>query len=169
MSLHDLQIQNNTEPIIVGILILFAGYFLLKMRRWLKRYGQVKLLRRANSVKRLKKMRWDAFEELCMLLFQKEGWHVLGNEKKGADGGVDLWMKRRMKRAIVQCKRYDDAMVTIKVIREMYGLMHEYDVNEVYIVTSSRFTKECYRFSEGKPIVLIDGEKLVRMVRKYSG
>jgi restriction system protein len=113
-------------------------------------------------------MSWEAFEELCMIVFQKQGWRVLGNEKKGADGGVDLWMKRRMRRAIVQCKRYEDAMVTVKVIREMYGLMHEYDVHEVYVVTSSRFTKECYRFVKDKPIVLIDGERLVSMIRKYS-
>jgi len=45
--------------------------------------------------------------------------------------------------------------------------MHEYDVHEVYIVTSSRFTKECYRFAKDKPIVLIDGEKLMGMIRKY--
>lgn len=168
MNHPHLTTYTATEPIIVGILIFFAGYFFLTARRWVRRYAQERLLRRAKSVKRLKRMSWEAFEELCMIVFQKQGWRVLGNEKKGADGGVDLWMKRRMRRAIVQCKRYEDAMVTVKVIREMYGLMHEYDVHEVYVVTSSRFTKECYRFAKDKPIVLIDGERLVSMIRKYS-
>jgi len=68
--------------------------------------------------------------------------------------------------AIVQCKRYEDAMVTIKVIREMYGLMYEYDVDEVYIVTTSRFTKECYAFSKEKNITLIDGERLVENISR---
>jgi len=105
---------------------------------------------------------------LCMELFEKQGWKVEGNEKKGADGGVDIWMEKRSlgkkTSAIVQCKRYDDALVTIKVIREMYGLMYEYDVDKAYVVTSNRFTKECYKFIEEKNIVLIDGEKLVQMI-----
>jgi len=108
-----------------------------------------------------------------MELFSKMGWTVLGNEKKGADGGVDIWMQKKSftKKnisAIVQCKRYDDALVTIKVIREMYGLMHEHNVDEVYVVTSNRFTKECFPFSEGKKMTLIDGESLVKLIHKYS-
>jgi restriction endonuclease Mrr len=46
----------------------------------------------------------------------------------------------------------------------MYGLMYEYGVDEVYIVTTSRFTKECYSFVEEKKIVLIDGNTLVKMI-----
>ena len=104
-----------------------------------------------------------------MELFAKQGWKVLGNEKKGADGGVDIWMKKRSLTknnisAIVQCKRYDDALVTIKVVREMYGLLHEHNVDKVYIVTTSRFTKECYKFIEGKNMILINGEELVKMI-----
>ena len=64
----------------------------------------------------------------------------------------------------MQCKRYDEALVTIKVIREMYGLMYEYDVDEVYVVTSNRFTKECHKFVEDKDMTLIDGEALLKMM-----
>ena len=131
------------------------------------------MLKRNRTLKKLKRLPWDDFELLTMELFSTMGWSVLGNEKKGADGGVDLWMKKssftkKNISAIVQCKRYDDALVTIKVIREMYGLMHEYEAHEVYIVTTSRFTKECYPFTEGKKITLIDGESLVSLIRKYG-
>jgi len=44
--------------------------------------------------------------------------------------------------------------------------MHEYEVDEVYIVTTSRFTKECYHFIEGKKIILIDGERLVKIIQR---
>ena len=153
----------------ITILIIFFFYFLFKIRVFLKNLGGKSLLRRNRTLKKLKRLSWDDFELLCMELFREKGWKVLGNEKKGADGGVDIWMQKRsiMKRkisAIVQCKRYDDAMVTIKVIREMYGLMYEYDVDKIYIVTTSRFTKECYKFIEGKNIELIDGNKLVQMI-----
>ncbi len=159
--------NTESEAIVVGIFLFFAALFFWKLIGLMRSYSADKLLRKSRSIKRIKKLSWESFEELCKVLFEKQGWHVLGNEKKGADGGVDLWMKRRMRSAIVQCKRYDDAMVTIKVIREMYGLMHEYGVDEAYVVTSSRFTKECYRFVKDKPITLIDGENLLSLVKKY--
>ena len=153
----------------IAILIILFFYFLFKIRSFFKNLGNKSLLKRNRTLKKLKRLSWDDFELLCMELFSKNGWKVLGNKKKGADGGVDIWMQKKsiMKRktsAIVQCKRYDDALVTIKVLREMYGLMHEHDVDEAYIVTTSRFTKECYKFVEGKNIELIDGNKLVQMI-----
>ncbi len=153
----------------IAILVILFFYFLFKIRSFFKNLGNKSLLKRNRTLKKLKRLSWDDFELLCMELFSKNGWKVLGNEKKGADGGVDIWMQKKpiMKRktsAIVQCKRYDDALVTIKVIREMYGLMHEHDVDKAYIVTTSRFTKECYKFVAGKNIELIDGNQLVQMI-----
>jgi len=151
-----------------AILLFFFFYFLWKSKQFFTAFGDKSLLKRNWSMKRLKKLSWEDFELLCMELFAQKGWKVKGNEKKGADGGVDIWMQKRSlgKRtsAIVQCKRYDDALVTIKVIREMYGLMHEHNVDVAYIVTSNRFTKECYKFIEEKNIVLIDGEKLLQLI-----
>jgi len=153
----------------IAILIILFFYFLFKIRSFFKNLGNKSLLKRNRTLKKLKRLSWDDFELFCMELFEQNGWKVKGNDKKGADGGIDIWMQKKsiIKRstsAIVQCKRYDDAMVTIKVLREMYGLMYEHDVDEAYIVTTSRFTKECYKFVEGKNIELIDGNKLVQMI-----
>jgi len=158
-----LQIQS------VAVLVILFLYFLYKLRGCYKKLRNRSLLGRNRTLKKLKRLSWDDFELLCMELFAKQGWKVLGNEKKGADGGVDIWMKKtsftkKNSSAIVQCKRYDDALVTIKVLREMYGLMHEYDVDAAYIVTTNRFTKECYKFIEGKNMILINGEELVKMI-----
>ncbi len=153
----------------IAILIILFFYFLFKIRSFFKNLGNKSLLKRNRTLKKLKRLSWDDFELFCMELFEQNGWKVKGNDKKGADGGIDIWMQKKsiIKRstsAIVQCKRYDDAMVTIKVLREMYGLMYEHDIDEAYIVTTSRFTKECYKFVEGKNIELIDGNKLVQMI-----
>ena len=157
----------------MAILIIFLVYFIVKIGGLFRNIKNKSLLKRYRTLKKLKKLSWDDFERLCMELFSKQGWNVLGNEKKGADGGVDIWMKKntflkQKHSAIVQCKRYDDAMVTIKVVREMYGLMHEYDVSEAYIVTTSRFTKECYKFVVAKQMHLIDGETLIKMIHQSS-
>ena len=157
----------------IALLVLFLLVFIYKIVSLWKSFKNRSLLKRNRTLKKLKRLSWDDFELLCMELFSKMGWKVLGNEKKGADGGVDIWMQKKSFtkkniKAIVQCKRYDDALVTIKVIREMYGLMYEYDVDEVYVVTSNRFTRECYPFAEGKKMTLIDGEHLVKLITKYG-
>lgn len=157
---------------LLTLLALFILVFFYKLSALYQRFRNQSLLKKNRTLKKLKKLSWDDFELLNMELFSKMGWQVLGNEKKGADGGVDIWMKKtsftkKNISAIVQCKRYDNALVTIKVIREMYGLMHEYDADEVYVVTTSRFTRECYPFTEDKKITLIDGESLVKLITKY--
>ena len=153
----------------IAILVILFFYLLFKIMLFFNNLGNKSLLKRNKTLKKLKRLSWDDFELLCMELFENNGWSVKGNDQKGADGGVDIWMHKtsimkRKRSAIVQCKRYDDALVTIKVLREMYGLMHEHNVDEVYIVTTSRFTKECYKFVEEKNIVMIDGNKLVEMI-----
>jgi len=157
----------------IAILSIFTILFFYKMIAIIRRFRSKSLLARNRTLKKLKRLSWEDFELLTMELFEREGWSVKGNEKKGADGGVDIWMQKKSWhkkniRAIVQCKRYEDAIVTIKVIREMYGLMHEYEVDEVYIVTTSRFTKECYVFSSKKHIMLIDGVKLLKLIHKIK-
>jgi len=152
----------------LAILFIFFFYFSWKIWAFFKYFAKRSLLKRNRTLKKLKHLSWDNFELLCMELFEQKGWKVKGNEKKGADGGVDIWMQKKSlgkkTSAIVQCKRYGDALVTIKVLREMYGLMHAHDVDVAYIVTSNRFTKECNKFIEDKNMVLIDGEKLIQMI-----
>jgi len=152
----------------IAILLLFFAYFTIKIFIFIKFHSKKNLLKKNRTLKKLKKLSWDDFELLCMELFEKQGWKVKGNSKKGADGGVDIWMSKTYfnskSTAIVQCKRYDTTRVTIKVIREMYGLMYEYDANKVFIVTTSSFTKECYNFVKEKNIELINGAKLVKMI-----
>jgi restriction system protein len=147
-----------------AILLLFGMILLWKVGEKLFLSSSKRFLRRYRTIKKLKKLTWDEFEHLCRILFEEEGWKVRENVQKGADGGVDLWMKKRGKEAIVQCKKYEDAKVTIKVIREMYGLMHEYGVDKVFVITTSEFTKECYRFSEEKEIELINGKMLTAQI-----
>lgn len=164
-------ISLETESL--ALLLFFTCLFIYQILKLWKRVRNRSLLSKNRTLKKLKRLSWDDFELLTMELFKKKGWNVKGNEKKGADGGVDVWIEKtsftkKNISAIVQCKRYDDALVTIKVIREMFGLMHEYEVDEVYIVTTSRFTKECYHFIEGKKITLIDGVTLVKMIKKMT-
>lgn len=146
-----------------GTLVFFSFYY-ASVAYGLLRKKRYKFLHRRMSVKKIKKLSWEDFEYLCAEYFQSQGWKTQNNEKLGADGGIDIFMTKKRKSAIVQCKRYGDALVTVKVVREMYGLMHDREVDKVFIVTSNRFTKECFSFINGKNIELIDGETLRKLI-----
>jgi len=156
----------QTEIVSLGVLLFFLLLLLLAWGRHLRTLTPTRqFLKKYRRLNKLKKMEWHTFERLCQYLFTLEGWQVRSNEKAGADGGIDLWMKKWHKEAIVQCKKYEDAKVGIHVVREIYGLMHEHNIKEAYVVTTSEFTKECYRFVEGKKIVLIDGKGVVARIK----
>ncbi|MEA1879759.1 MAG: restriction endonuclease [Campylobacterota bacterium] len=157
----------------IAILVVFFMVFSYKLSKSYRNFKNRTLLKRNKTLKKIKRLSWFEFELLTIELFVALGWKVKGNEKKGADGGIDIWIeKHRLFRksitAIVQCKKYEDAKVTVKVVREMYGLMHEHDVDEVYIVTTSQFTKECYSFVKEKKIILIHGNILVRLIARVT-
>lgn len=66
---------------------------------------------------------------------------------------------------IVQCKQWKTRRVGVPTVREMYGVMTSEAVNSVSVVTSGCFTSAAKKFSEGKPIELVDGAKLANLVR----
>ncbi|SFV89723.1 membrane protein [hydrothermal vent metagenome] len=164
-----MQIYTDIQIYSVAILLFFGLGLFWVFLRFILRSKTKRYLKRYRSLKRLKKLTWLEFEHLCLLLYKEQGWKVRGNEQKGADGGVDLWMKKRGTTAIVQCKKYEDSKVTIKVIREMYGLMYEYEVDKAIVITTSSFTKECEHFVQEKQMELIDGKALVDMIQKVVG
>ena len=150
----------------MGILMVFSLYLIIKIRSSYKGLGKRSLLKRNDTIEKLKHLSWDDFELLCIELFEKQGWTTIGNIKKGADGGIDIRMKKKKTKAIVQCKRYGKTRVTVKVIREMYGLMYEHKVDKAYIVTTSAFTRDCYKFTKNKNMELINGDTLVKLIKK---
>ena len=70
---------------------------------------------------------------------------------------------------IIQCKRYSlDNRVGVQAIRELYGVAASNKANKAILISTSSFTKSCIEFAQENSIELIDGEKLVEMLKEYS-
>ncbi|CAE6846161.1 hypothetical protein XA1311A_39880 [Xanthomonas arboricola] len=108
---------------------------------------------------------WRQFELLVGEAFRRQGYSVEETGLGGADGGIDLILRKDGRRTLVQCKQWKRQQVGVSVVREMYGLLAHHQAHAVKIACIGTYTKDAERFAEGKPIELIDGERLLEMIR----
>ncbi|XHH29629.1 restriction endonuclease [Xanthomonas euroxanthea] len=108
---------------------------------------------------------WRQFEQLVGEAFRRQGYSVEETGLGGADGGIDLILRKDGRRTLVQCKQWKRQQVGVSVVREMYGLLAHHQAHAVKIVCIGTYTKDAERFAEGKPIELIGGEQLLGMIR----
>lgn len=108
---------------------------------------------------------WRQFELLVGEAFRRQGYSVEETGLGGADGGIDLILRKDGRRTLVQCKQWKRQQVGVSVVREMYGLLAHHQAHAVKIVCIGGYTKDAARFAQGKPIELIGGERLLEMIQ----
>ncbi|ASK98518.1 restriction endonuclease [Xanthomonas campestris pv. merremiae] len=108
---------------------------------------------------------WRQFEQLVGEAFRRQGYSVEETGLGGADGGIDLMLRKDGRRTLVQCKQWKRQQVGVSVVREMYGLLTHHQAHAVKIACIGTYTKDAERFAEGKPIELIGGEELLDMIQ----
>ena len=113
----------------------------------------------------LNTMTWPEFEILVGESFRRQGYAVTEVGGKNADGGVDLVLTRDGQTFLVQCKHWKAYKAGVNVVRELFGVMAAEKAAGGFVVTSGSFTQESQAFAKGKNIVLIDGPRLIGMIR----
>ncbi|MCC4602232.1 restriction endonuclease [Xanthomonas melonis] len=108
---------------------------------------------------------WRQFEQLVGEAFRRQGYSVEETGLGGADGGIDLILRKEGRRTLVQCKQWKRQQVGVSVVREMYGLLAHHQAYSVKIACIGSYTKDAESFTEGKPIELIGGEQLLGMIQ----
>ena len=131
----------------------------------LKRTKRNKLLDSQTGIESIRAMPWQEFELLVGEAFRRLGFQVSELGGPGADGGVDLVLFKEGKKYIVQCKRWKTFTVSVQPVRELYGVMHAQGADGCIFVSSGRYTRDAMEFAHSKPIELLDGPRLVRIVR----
>ena len=127
-----------------------------------------KLLDSQTGINSLRQISWRQFEELSGEAFRRQGYAVEENGLGGADGGIDLILRKGGRSTLVQCKQWHNRQVGVKVVREMYGLLLHHKAAAVKIVALGDYTPDAYRFAQGKPIELIHGGQLIATVRSVQ-
>ena len=85
-------------------------------------------------------MSWQAFEALVGEAFRRKGYTVAETGGGGADGGIDLVLKKEGETFLVQCKQWKATKVSVSTVRELYGVMAANGAAGGFVVTSGVFT-----------------------------
>jgi hypothetical protein len=112
----------------------------------------------------LQAMRWEQFELLVGEIFRRHGYVVELSAALGADGSVDLMLRRDGECIPVQCKYWKTSRITDREVREFYGTMTDTAAPRGIFVTMGSFSRDAREFAEGKAIELLDGAALEQRI-----
>ncbi len=138
------------------LFILFAWRVLRKVGHYDGALSGRSLIERAD---------WREFERLTAQALRGSGFSISESpgEEVESDGGVDLVAARNGYRYVVQCKCWKHE-VGVEVVRAIYGVMAARGDHGCMVASSGRFTKSAWSWARGKPITLIHGTALARML-----
>ena len=153
-----------------GAYVAFAWIFLIvcwlaALASFIGRARRRKLLDSQTGIESLRQMSWRQFEQLTGEAFRRKGYAIEETGLGGADGGIDLLLRKDGQTTLVQCKQWQNRQVGVKVVREMYGLLMHHQAAGVKIVALDDYTPDARHFAQGKPIELIHGGELIATVR----
>ncbi|PSJ16556.1 restriction endonuclease [Nitrosomonas supralitoralis] len=149
---------------VLPLLFLFGALVSFLKRR--KRMGLIRAVGNGRSDDVIRDISWRDFELLVGEAFRMRGFSVIETGGGGADGGIDLVLKKDSELFLVQCKQWRAYKVSVNVVRELLGVMISRRATGGFVVTSGVFTAEAHSFAKGQNIELIDGSKLAIMIEK---
>jgi restriction system protein len=150
-----------TGIIALGLLAFAA---LSALRSWKTRYR----LEQQTGIDSIRDLPWKRFEDLLAEAYRRQGFRVGETLGGGADGGVDLVLRRGGEVTIVQCKRWKGKPVPVQTVRELFGVLHDRRAQAAKLVATTSFTSEAIAFANGKPIELVDADALLSLLREVQ-
>lgn len=124
--------------------------------------------------KNLAAMDWQEFEHLIRELFEKE-FSKDGGEVKitqsSRDKGVDAIAfdpdPLKGGKIVLQAKRYTNT-VGVNSVRDLYGTVINEGANRGILITTSGFGSDSHDFVKDKPITLLNGQKLLYLLKEHG-
>lgn len=148
---------------ILPVVCLLGALLSFLQRR--KRQALHQQVRESSAADALERMSWQDFEVLVGEGFRQRGYSVQESGGGGADGGVDLVLRKDGETFLVQCKQWKALKVGVSVVRELFGVMAARGAAGGFVVSSGRFTDEAEAFARGRNIRLLTGPALLQLIR----
>lgn len=154
---------NPFAPVILPMAMLMSWFALAvgllgAAMSWFGQRHRRRLLDAQQGLDSIAALGWRHFEQLVGGHFVDRGYIVEETGLGGADGGIDLILRKDGRRVLVQCKQWRRRQIPVNVVREMYGLLAHHRADAVKIACAGSYTRDAAKFANGKPIELIGGE-----------
>ena len=143
---------------IVPIGLVVAAFVSFTGRR--RRQDLLRSATGSSAAQAIARMTWQEFELLIGEGFRGQGYQVEERMRGGADGGVDVVLRKGGDTFLVQAKHWKAFKVGVEVVRGLYGVMAAEGAAGGFVVTSGRFTNEAAAFANGRNVWLVDGPRL---------
>ena len=126
------------------------------------------LLDKTKDLADIKTLTWRDFEFLVSEYYRRKGYMVTEMGGASPDGGIDLIAQKNGAKLVIQCKHWKAYKVDVKIARELYGVMVDAAASGAVLITSGDFTQPTVDFVKDKPLELIDGPKLAKLISEVK-
>lgn len=127
------------------------------------------LLDTSNTLESVDTNRSSQFE---LIVGQNSGYHQdyvrVETSMGGADGGIDLILRKNGRPMLLQCKQCKRQQVGASVARDMHELLTYRNANALKIVCVGTYTKASNQFAQGKSVVLMSSTQPLDMIQAVS-
>ena len=153
--------------VVVTFRIVFESWLPGAIYNWRnrRRFGAGEKWRSDREILQwLRGMKPPEFEQYIADLFNRLGYktQTVGGP---SDGGIDVIAEKNGVKHYIQCKKFITSKVTVGDVRDFYGALADHLVRDKGIfITTNIFTVDAERFTEDKPIELIDGNRLIKYI-----
>lgn len=129
-------------------------------------YRRRRALELETSLATLRAMSRERFAHFAAAAFQSEGYAITHADRR--DSGIDFVLTRGAERVLVQYHRWRSDRIEDVVLRELHDRMIGESASGCVYVTAGDYTDDALRYAAGKPLRLIAGRELERMLRRVE-
>ena len=166
---YENPIFKGMAPVLPSLAVPFAGLLLLiALISAFNSWRKGTLLESQRGLETLRGISWREFEELVGEAYRRRGYAVAETGGGGADGGVDLVLSKGGERLLVQCKHWKAWKVSVKIVRELFGVVSAEGANGGILISSGTYTQEAKEFARANGIELVDGDQLMRLISEVQ-
>ena len=105
-------------------------------------------------------------ERVVTDVYRRQGFQAADLAASGAEPDAGTLLTKAAQRLLLQCKYWHSRKIAEMPVRELYGMMAAHDANVGILVSSGSFTLEATRFACYGSIQLIDGPRLLALLRE---
>lgn len=119
-----------------------------------------------EEIQSIQDLSWQEFKEIVAEAYRGSGYIIPENNVFTSDPSIDLIMRKGAKLYLVQCRYWQNRKLGKREVKNLFTLMHDKQASGVFLLTTGIFTNEARHYALNRPINLVDGIALLKLLGK---